>query len=75
MIYLLIFATIACAYLLWTPDKASELLMEKYAQAPSKFVKIEGTRLHYRDSGDQNLRDFAATPSDELCMKCVRKSR
>ena len=55
MIYLLIFGTIACAYLLWTPDKASELLMEKYAQAPSKFVKIEGTLLHYRDSGDQNL--------------------
>lgn len=55
MIYLLIFGTIACAYLLWTPDKASELLIEKYAQAPSKFVKIEGTRLHYRDSGDKNL--------------------
>jgi pimeloyl-ACP methyl ester carboxylesterase len=53
MIYTLIAGIVACAYLLWTPDKNPALLSEKYAQPPSAFVKIAGTRVHFRDSGPQ----------------------
>lgn len=54
MIYILISGIVACAYLIWTPDKDPALLSEKYAQPPSAFVKIRGARVHFRDSGPQN---------------------
>jgi pimeloyl-ACP methyl ester carboxylesterase len=55
MIYLLIAGIVTCVYLVWTPDKDFAQLKEKYAQAPSKFITIAGTHLHYRDSGNKNL--------------------
>ena len=54
MIYLLLAGIVACVYLVWTPDKNGDELTEKYAQAPSQFITISGTRLHYRDSGNKN---------------------
>ncbi len=51
MLYLLIAGIVACVYLIWTPDKDPALLIEKYAQSPSAFTTIAGTKLHYRDSG------------------------
>ena len=51
MIYLLIAGIVACAYWAWTPDKDIEQLKAKYAQAPSAFITIAGTQVHYRDSG------------------------
>ena len=54
MIYLLLAGIVACVYLVWTPDKNVDELTEKYAQAPSQFITISGTRLHYRDSGNKN---------------------
>ena len=54
MIYTLIAVIVACAYLIWTPDKDPVRLNEKYAQPPSAFVKIRGARVHFRDSGPQN---------------------
>jgi pimeloyl-ACP methyl ester carboxylesterase len=53
MIYLLIAGIVACGYWAWTPDKDTALLMDKYAQAPSAFIKIAGTTVHYRDSGSK----------------------
>jgi pimeloyl-ACP methyl ester carboxylesterase len=55
MIYLLIASIVACVYLVWTPDQDLTQLKEKYAQAPSKFINLAGTNLHYRDSGNKNL--------------------
>ncbi len=54
MIYLLLAGIVACVYLVWTPDKNGDELIEKYAQPPSQFITISGTRLHYRDSGNKN---------------------
>ncbi len=51
MIYLLIAGIVACAYWVWTADKDLEQLKAKYAQAPSAFITMAGTRVHYRDSG------------------------
>ncbi|MCE2870808.1 MAG: alpha/beta hydrolase [Oxalobacteraceae bacterium] len=51
MIVLLFAGIVACVYLLWTPDKDPAHLLEKYAQSPSAFTTIAGTKLHYRDSG------------------------
>jgi pimeloyl-ACP methyl ester carboxylesterase len=53
MIYLLIAGIVACGYWAWTPDKDTALLSDKYAQAPSAFIKIAGTTVHYRDSGSK----------------------
>ena len=53
MIYLLITGIVACGYWVWTPDKDTALLRDKYAQAPSAFIKIAGTMVHYRDSGSK----------------------
>lgn len=55
MIYLIIASIVACVYLVWTPDQDLAQLKEKYAQAPSKFINLAGTNLHYRDSGNKNL--------------------
>lgn len=55
MIYLIIASIVACVYLVWTPDQDLTQLKEKYAQAPSKFINLAGTNLHYRDSGNKNL--------------------
>jgi pimeloyl-ACP methyl ester carboxylesterase len=53
MIYLLIAGIVACGYWVWTPDKDTSLLSDKYAQSPSAFIKIAGTNVHYRDSGSK----------------------
>ena len=55
MIYLLVASIVACSYWVWTPDKDTALLRDKYAQAPSAFIKIAGTNVHYRDSGSKTL--------------------
>lgn len=55
MIYLLIASIVACGYWAWTPDKDPALLRDKYAQAPSAFIKIAGTNVHYRDSGSKTV--------------------
>ena len=55
MINLIIASIVACVYLVWTPDQDLVPLKEKYAQAPSKFINLAGTNLHYRDSGNKNL--------------------
>ena len=62
MIYTLIAVIVACAYLIWTPDKDPVRLNEKYGQPPSAFVKIRGARVHFRDSGPQNA------PARFFCM-------
>jgi pimeloyl-ACP methyl ester carboxylesterase len=54
MIYLLLAGIVACVYLAWTPDKDFNELTKKYALAPSQFITIAGTRLHYRDTGNKN---------------------
>ena len=54
MIYLLLAGIVACVYLAWTPDKDFNELTKKYALAPSQFLTIAGTRLHYRDTGNKN---------------------
>ena len=54
MIYLLLAGIVACVYLVWTPDKNFDELTKKYALAPSQFMTIAGTRLHYRDTGNKN---------------------
>lgn len=54
MIYLLLAGIVACVYLVWTPDKDFNELTKKYALAPSQFITIAGTRLHYRDTGNKN---------------------
>lgn len=33
------------------PDNTKQALENKYAQAPSRFIDINGTRVHYRDEG------------------------
>src|ERR1700674_606402 len=47
---LLLVAAIAIAAMV-RPDIPLEALMPKYGAAPSKFVEIEGMRIHYRDEG------------------------
>jgi pimeloyl-ACP methyl ester carboxylesterase len=54
MIYLLLAGIVACVYLAWTPDKDFNELTKKYALAPSQFMTIASTRLHYRDTGNKN---------------------
>jgi pimeloyl-ACP methyl ester carboxylesterase len=39
----------------WRPDLDVDYLENKYAQESSRFMNIEGVRLHYRDSGNPNL--------------------
>ena len=51
MIVLLFAGIVSCVYLPWTPDKDLARLLEKYAQSPSTFTTIAGTKLHDRDSG------------------------
>jgi pimeloyl-ACP methyl ester carboxylesterase len=41
---------------LYTPDKPRAALEAKYASAPSKFLGVEGVRLHLRDSSRQDAR-------------------
>jgi pimeloyl-ACP methyl ester carboxylesterase len=37
---------------LYTPDLAPEPLERRYALPPSRFLEVEGLRVHYRDEGD-----------------------
>src|SRR3954454_11115232 len=37
---------------LYTPDLAAEPLERRYALPPSRFLEVEGLRVHYRDEGD-----------------------
>ena len=47
---LLLVAAIAIAAMV-RPDIPLEALLPKYGATPSKFVEIEGMRIHYRDEG------------------------
>ena len=51
MIGLAAIALTALAGWLWTPDKPREVLEPIYAAAPSRFIEVEGLRLHVRESG------------------------
>lgn len=51
MIGLAAIALTALAGWLWTPDKPREALEPVYAAAPSRFIEVEGLRLHVRESG------------------------
>jgi len=35
----------------WAPDRPAESLMARWAAAPSKFVDVDGLRVHVRDEG------------------------
>src|SRR6202795_138603 len=48
---LLLVGAIAIAAMV-RPDIPLEALLPKYGAAPSKFVAIEGMRIHYRDEGE-----------------------
>ena len=37
---------------LYTPDLAPEPLERRYALPPSRFLEVDGVRVHYRDEGD-----------------------
>ncbi len=55
--YLLNFVLILIAVLslvllfMYQPDKEVEVLKEKYALSPSKFMELDGMQVHYRDEG------------------------
>ncbi|MDT5015715.1 MAG: hypothetical protein QOD39_1875, partial [Mycobacterium sp.] len=50
VVSLLLVVAIAIAAMV-RPDIPLETLLPKYGAAPSKFVEIEGMRIHYRDEG------------------------
>lgn len=50
-LFLLFFAVLTCA-LYWKRDIPVEALKAKYAPAPSKFVRVQGMEVHYRDEGN-----------------------
>lgn len=52
---LLILFLCALITLWWRPDLDSNYLEKKYAQESSRFLSIDGVRLHYRDSGNSDL--------------------
>src|SRR5271155_2809835 len=35
----------------WAPDRSAQSLTERWAQAPSQFVAIDGMQVHLRDEG------------------------
>jgi pimeloyl-ACP methyl ester carboxylesterase len=47
----LLFALVAAAFLLWTPDKLRSALEAKYLGSQSDYVEVAGLRLHLRDNG------------------------
>ena len=48
---LLLIATLAAAWWLYTPDKSRAVLETKYLDAPADYLDMAGLRLHVRDSG------------------------
>jgi pimeloyl-ACP methyl ester carboxylesterase len=46
----LVLALLAGGYL-YTPDIPADVLEKKYAVPPSRFVEVDGLRVHYRDEG------------------------
>ncbi|PWS34629.1 alpha/beta hydrolase [Falsiroseomonas bella] len=58
IIALLAVAAGVCAWA-WTPDLPRAGLESRYASPPSRFVEVEGVRLHLRDTGPR-----ADAPSD-----------
>ncbi|MGG5823380.1 alpha/beta fold hydrolase [Falsiroseomonas sp. HW251] len=50
----LLVALLAAAFVLYTPDRPRAALEARYAAPPSRFVEVEGTRLHIRDTGPRD---------------------
>ena len=50
LVYLLVGIILIGKYIV-TPDKTLEELAPKYAAAPSKFMTLNGIKIHYRDEG------------------------
>jgi pimeloyl-ACP methyl ester carboxylesterase len=48
---LLLVATLAAAWWLYTPDKSRAVLEAKYLNGPGDYLDVAGLRLHVRDSG------------------------
>jgi len=51
---LLALALLGAAWWLWTPDRPRAALEATYATPPSRFVTVDGLRLHLRDSGPRD---------------------
>ena len=51
IIYGLLGALLLGKYLV-SPDKTAEELYPKYAASPSKFMELDGRKIHYRDEGE-----------------------
>jgi pimeloyl-ACP methyl ester carboxylesterase len=50
----LLVALAGAAWWLWTPDKPRAALEARHAAAPSRFVVVDGVRLHVRDTGPRD---------------------
>ncbi len=50
----LLVALLGLAWWLWTPDMPRAALETRYAAPPSRFVEVEGARLHIRDTGPRD---------------------
>jgi pimeloyl-ACP methyl ester carboxylesterase len=51
---LLLVALAGAAWWLWTPDKPRAALEARWAAPPSRFVEVDGARLHVRDTGPRD---------------------
>lgn len=50
----LLLALLAAAFVLYTPDKPRAALEARWAAPPSRFLEVEGLRLHIRDTGPRD---------------------
>ncbi len=51
LLFLLLVVGLLGVSALWAPDRAPEDLLARYALPPSRFITIDGMRVHYRDEG------------------------
>lgn len=53
VVFLLVFA-VAGIFATWAPDRTVQQLSPRWAQAPSKFLKVDGMQVHLRDEGPKD---------------------
>ncbi|WP_456299915.1 alpha/beta fold hydrolase [Falsiroseomonas oryzae] len=51
---LLLAALLGAGWWLWTPDQPRAALEARHAAPPSRFVEVDGVRLHVRDTGPRD---------------------
>ena len=66
IIYGLLGALLLGKYLV-SPDKTAEELYPKYAASPSKFMELDGRKIHYRDEGEGEV-IVLITEQEHLCI-------